>query len=227
MRWLFWTSFTVLTLGLAWPWRKAALERYLIGNTHYGTLRATFSGTGEALARAVAGPLLTMAAGLLCLLINTVVGAALITGAAIWSVVAMPVATTRWRIENTRFGDIHFTCRPRRRAFAIALALFVVSVILIASITFMGLAVSAVALGIDITAGTRNPALMVLLGLTCLPCALSLGAAKRLFVERGFWAATLAGTTIEGLLSLEDVQALDVAEDGTGEELLGFLAFEA
>jgi uncharacterized membrane protein YjgN (DUF898 family) len=39
-----WTILTVLTLGLAYPWREAALERYKMGHTFYGDLPGRFEG---------------------------------------------------------------------------------------------------------------------------------------------------------------------------------------
>jgi uncharacterized membrane protein YjgN (DUF898 family) len=41
-----WTLLTVLTLGLAYPWRAAALERYKMGHTFYGDLPGRFEGKG-------------------------------------------------------------------------------------------------------------------------------------------------------------------------------------
>lgn len=44
-----WGLFTLLTLGLALPWRESALERYKMRHLHYGDLPARFEGTGWAL----------------------------------------------------------------------------------------------------------------------------------------------------------------------------------
>ena len=41
-----WTAFAYLTLGLAYPWRVAALERYKMRNTYYGDMQGNFVGTG-------------------------------------------------------------------------------------------------------------------------------------------------------------------------------------
>ena len=45
-RWLGWGLLTALTLGLALPWMRAALERYKLENTWYGDLRGAFVGRG-------------------------------------------------------------------------------------------------------------------------------------------------------------------------------------
>jgi hypothetical protein len=41
-----WGLLLVPTLGLAYPWRLAALERYKLGHTFYGTLPGRFGATG-------------------------------------------------------------------------------------------------------------------------------------------------------------------------------------
>src|SRR3954469_14123225 len=43
---MLWTLLAVVTLGLAWPWREAALERYKMQHSHYGDLRGDFEGRG-------------------------------------------------------------------------------------------------------------------------------------------------------------------------------------
>jgi uncharacterized membrane protein YjgN (DUF898 family) len=45
-RWLGWSIVTAITLGLAYPWMRASLERYKLANTHYGDLRGGFVGRG-------------------------------------------------------------------------------------------------------------------------------------------------------------------------------------
>lgn len=41
-----WGALVVVTLGLALPWRDAALERYKMQHTHYGDLQGSFVGEG-------------------------------------------------------------------------------------------------------------------------------------------------------------------------------------
>ena len=43
---LLWSAFAYLTIGLAYPWRAAALERYKMRNTYYGDMQGSFIGTG-------------------------------------------------------------------------------------------------------------------------------------------------------------------------------------
>ena len=41
-----WGLLTVVTLGLALPWRTAALERYKMRHSYYGDLQGSFEGRG-------------------------------------------------------------------------------------------------------------------------------------------------------------------------------------
>ena len=46
---IFWWSMIGLTLGLAYPWAQASLERFKLRNTHYGDLQGEFVGSGTRL----------------------------------------------------------------------------------------------------------------------------------------------------------------------------------
>ena len=70
LRSFLWALLLIPTLGLAYPWRMAALERYKFRHTRYGTLQARFEATGGQLFRRVWWiwllgllPVLGMAAG--------------------------------------------------------------------------------------------------------------------------------------------------------------------
>ena len=46
---LLWWTLVLATLGLAYPWAQAALERYKLRHTFYGTARGRFAGSGTSL----------------------------------------------------------------------------------------------------------------------------------------------------------------------------------
>ena len=46
---VFWWGLTMLTLGLAYPWAQASLERLKLRNTYYGDLQGRFAGSGTRL----------------------------------------------------------------------------------------------------------------------------------------------------------------------------------
>src|SRR5205807_10593454 len=47
--WFLWAILIVLTLGLAYPWAQANLERYKMRHTFYGNLAGRFEGSGTRL----------------------------------------------------------------------------------------------------------------------------------------------------------------------------------
>lgn len=69
-----WALAAILTLGLAYPWMRASLERYKMTHTWYGDQQGAFSATGGQFFRR--GALLWVIA-LLCLVIPTVVAVGL------------------------------------------------------------------------------------------------------------------------------------------------------
>lgn len=64
---ILWDIAVLLSLGLAWPWRVAALERYQLGNSGYGVMPGRFEGEGAILFRRVAWIWVVMMIPLGCL----------------------------------------------------------------------------------------------------------------------------------------------------------------
>jgi uncharacterized membrane protein YjgN (DUF898 family) len=108
-----WWALVALTLGLAWPWAMASLERYKMRNTFYGRLGGGFAGSGTRLFRQgvviwllTVGPL---AAGLAA-------GETLIGWSAVvdvlkdpdamkdWQIFAMDVAVAALKDDTTKLG---------------------------------------------------------------------------------------------------------------------------
>jgi hypothetical protein len=121
-----WDLATLFSLGLALPWRMAALERYKMQNTRFGDLPGDFVGTGgELFRRGVAlwgltvG--LTILAGMLALLVSDVGKAFVLIGLLSVMSFALPIAYAlfrgtllRWLIEGVRFGPVALESRLRR-----------------------------------------------------------------------------------------------------------------
>jgi len=64
LRSLLWGVLTALTLGLAYPWARASLERYKLAHTHYGNWTGKFAGSGTRLfARGIGLWLMLMGCG--------------------------------------------------------------------------------------------------------------------------------------------------------------------
>jgi len=80
---IFWMATSALTLGLAYPWGQASLERYKMSNTFYGDLQGRFEGSGT---RLFARGILLWAIVMVPVLIGTGVLIAAIDWTAIYAV---------------------------------------------------------------------------------------------------------------------------------------------
>ena len=110
-----WSLLVYISFGFALPWRQAALERYKMRHTAYGSLKGSFEGTGGGLFRrgwwlwvlgwAVIVVLLVLAAfhpgfaGVLSLLA--------LVALPFWYA-AYKAIEWRWWIAGLRFGDVRF-----------------------------------------------------------------------------------------------------------------------
>ncbi|MBL8589224.1 MAG: DUF898 domain-containing protein [Methylobacteriaceae bacterium] len=131
LRVLAWSPLVLLTAGLAYPWRAAALERYKMRHTHYGDLKGDFVGRGGDLFRRIWWLILIAFAGALAIGLTVVVsiftddpedvfspgvvaGIGLVIVA---SMLALPVLLPiyraiewRWWAEGARLGEARLTC---------------------------------------------------------------------------------------------------------------------
>jgi uncharacterized membrane protein YjgN (DUF898 family) len=129
-----WLLVVLPTLGFAYPWRSAGLERYKLGHTFYGTLPGRFEGTGWQLFRrvwwvwllglmpmiaVVGGSIVAFvaqrrgASGLSAIMVG--VGLGIIVG--LMMCIALPFLHAvrkamewRWWAEGIRFGDVAVAC---------------------------------------------------------------------------------------------------------------------
>jgi uncharacterized membrane protein YjgN (DUF898 family) len=131
---LLWGLLLIPTLGFAYPWRMAALERYKLGHTVYGSLPGRFEATGWTLFRRVwwiwllgllafvmvfAGQLLVMGLQRLGHPPNTPItaGPKLVPLLGFFLLFALPflhagrkATEWRWWVEGIRFGDTAVSC---------------------------------------------------------------------------------------------------------------------
>jgi uncharacterized membrane protein YjgN (DUF898 family) len=76
-----WTTLTLASFGLAWPWHLAAVERYKIRHSLYGDMRGKFVGNGLQLLRSVGW---------------------------IWLLAIISFATVTWRVPPVPLPDVNF-----------------------------------------------------------------------------------------------------------------------
>ena len=140
MRRIGWDSAAILSLGLAIPFRRASLDRYLIGGCRIGDQKAQFSGTGWSLAwRVYLGWMITVLVWLVIAVLSVPLLASLIaaaapemqelrefmTGPALAIIAAVVFGFTfyavyvaiwhRWRLNHLSFGTTRFVSALRAR----------------------------------------------------------------------------------------------------------------
>jgi uncharacterized membrane protein YjgN (DUF898 family) len=218
---LLWDFLTLLTCGLAYPWRAAALERYKMRRTRFGTLQGDFVGRGGALfVRLLPFLLAALAAGAY-------------VGVTVWrarepglipkllpipGIIVLPLllpfflsVQTRWRLDGMRFGAVRIESRLEEWGLLDPYFKFVLSVValLLASsavVLLGGQAVSRTGLGLIFASQIG----MVLGVIWVLAILLGLGMLARFYLGRGVWAA------IAGSLAVFNVAALDRAAAAGG-----------
>src|SRR5258706_12332118 len=119
-----WSLFASITLGIALPWRQAALERFKMKHTFYGDLAGHFAATGGALFKR--GWLLWLATALFVVFpavaaitqSSALIATAFGVGALILPFIygAYKAIEWRWWVSGIRFGDVSFESDLRRGA---------------------------------------------------------------------------------------------------------------
>lgn len=219
-----WTLLTGVTLGLALPWRQAALERFKMRHTSYGDLPGRFDGTGGQLFRH--GWPLWLAAVLLAVAAMTVgvamagVAPALAALVPVFVLMVGAIAAPviygrykaiewRWWVSGVRFGEARFeSTLPEGGltglywkvlgwsvvAFVVLLAWF--GAILAIGIHLHGGFDQAVA-----SAAAASQTLPVWLGMVAgyLATILAFGVVMRLYLTHDIWVRVARSTMVHNI----------------------------
>jgi len=232
-----WDIATILTLGFAYPWRKAALERYLMRNTLYGTLKGDFVGTGWSLFRKLA-PLwliailvvayaasgfIAEASSVATMRPEAILGKVFLLPIVLPIVFAMSLAVVmRWRLNGIRIGDAALVSTlPILTVLGCSL-LFVLSLFAFSAIVGIIAAIAVMTGGIMLRMqdiGGASIIVVVAIGLFYIWTLLSIGALKRYFIERGLWRASAGTVTVTNFASIEEAGAAGKPASGLGEGL--------
>ena len=212
---MLWTLLTVVTLGLAWPWREAALERYKMRHSHYGDLRGDFEGRGwEFFKEAWYLWLIAPFAFVLFPLLPFVYA-------------QFKAIEWRWWLSGIRFGGVRLdSTLPRNAFFGLYWKVVGWFVLLsfLSSAYIGGVAALAASLsGPD--ADSLSPAQVIadhlpmfvamLLGYVAL--ILALNVVLRLYLVRDMWAAVLASIKVHGIGAMANVAAKGDLASALGE----------
>jgi uncharacterized membrane protein YjgN (DUF898 family) len=212
---MLWALLSVVTLGLAWPWRDAALERYKMQHSHYGDLQGRFEGRGwEFFKRAwwmwLCAPF-----------------AIVLFPAFPFLYAHFKAVEWRWWLSGIRFGGVRLESTLRPSAlyglYWKVIGWFVL-LSLASGIYFGGCATLAFKLAggqpghpMPPDALFKSIPILVLMGLGYVALILSLNVVMRLYLLRDQWATVLASVQIHGIEAVADVTAKGDLASALGE----------
>jgi uncharacterized membrane protein YjgN (DUF898 family) len=237
---ILWDLATVLSLGLALPWRMAALERYKMRNTRFGDLPGDFVATGGDLFRRGFGlwlltvGLVLATAAIFALGGGNGLGAVLSVLTVISLVIVLPLAVPffrafviQWQIAGLRFGGVSFESALTKGAVVKCYAkwLFAIIGLGIAFAVVSGVIFAAAGDGLQGLkaglAGLNATSVAGIVATLALYLAFLIGVSilKRYFLDRGLWAAVAASTTVINLKAADHVTAAGEPAGSLGEGL--------
>jgi uncharacterized membrane protein YjgN (DUF898 family) len=210
-----WGLLTAVTLGLALPWRTAALERYKMRHSYYGDLQGSFEGRGwEFFKRGWWLWLLAPVAMVVYPLAPFIYG-------------AFKAVEWRWWLSGIRFGGVRIESSLPRSAL-IGLYWKVIGWIVVLGLVFsayLGLAAALVAsmsgepFAEFFTSQefSKSIPLLALAGLGYLAFALAMNVVIRVYLMRDLWVRVLGSVNISGLEAAADVAARGDMANALGE----------
>jgi uncharacterized membrane protein YjgN (DUF898 family) len=238
LRALAWWIATGITLGLAYPWALASLERYKLAHTHYGEWRGKFAGSGTRLfLRGVglwlimivlfmayggvlqvirSGPLhrATQAAPMdpasVAALLAACLGFSLfVVGAFVYAILQGIIM--RWWLAGLRFGPVVIaTTLKKRQVFGAYVRCFLYGLLLLILVAIVvGAAVGLLAAGTTISTDNQIMGGILVICLY-LFSAVGLWVVYQVTIKLGIWRMAVDSVEIAGFDAIERVRA-----DGT------------
>jgi uncharacterized membrane protein YjgN (DUF898 family) len=252
---ILWDLLTLITLGLALPWRMAALERYKMRHTRFGDLPGAFVGTGGTLFKRGwwLWLLITLpfAVGLFFAAVaafhastpfgNNSLSAENVGAIAIGTMllVLMPVAligfpfyraiTIRWRLEGVRFGEFFLTSSLRKRSvlWTYVRAMLIGGVV--TGVIGIILQVFLESFGFSLEGMTlgKPPPAFAMIGFVVfyILTVFTIAIVMLQIVTRGMWELAVNSVTVFNLEALDMATARGMAAGSLGEGLADALDF--
>lgn len=255
LRALLWGLLLIPTLGFAYPWRTAALERYKLGHTYYGNLPGRFVSTGWGLFRRIWWvwllgllPVVMLFGGLIAAGIASNLGQAkhspLMTGAGlamifgILPLIALPflhavrVATEwKWWAEGLRFGDAAVGCVLPSTALIgvywslIGMGLLVVLIFVALGAGLAGLLFAGSGYTIPAGLAARSAGAIGAYAIWYLGLLLTLGVVGRIYTLQRIWQRVAGACVLFNPGATANVMAAGEAASALGEGLADGLDF--
>jgi uncharacterized membrane protein YjgN (DUF898 family) len=212
---MLWGLLAFLTIGLALPWREAALERYKMRHSYYGDLQGSFEGSGWELFKRcwwlwLLSPL-----------------AIVLFPLAPFFYAEFKAREWRWWLSGIRFGGVSLESALPRTAFyglywkligwfmllSTAMGIFIAVLgFLLTKMTGADLADSAT----PVTLSQSLP-LVIVGAIGYLALILSLNVVMRLYLQRDVWARVSETTQLHGIEAAANVAARGDPASALGE----------
>ncbi|WGR96025.1 YjgN family protein [Bradyrhizobium sp. ISRA443] len=210
-----WGLLVMITLGLALPWREAALERYKMRHSYYGDLQSSFEGSGwEFFKRGWWLWLLTPFALYLVIFAPFVYG-------------AFKAVEWRWWLSGIRFGEVRLESTLRRSAL-IGLYWKVIGWIMLLGVAFSAYLVlcaflvasmdgSSIEDFFKTEAFAKSIPLIAFAGIGYLAFALAMNVVMRVYLLRDLWVRVLSSTIVHNVEAAANVTARGGLANALGE----------
>jgi uncharacterized membrane protein YjgN (DUF898 family) len=210
-----WGLLSAVTLGLALPWRTAALERYKMRHSFYGDLQGSFEGRGwEFFKRGWWLWLLAPVAMIVYPLAPFIYG-------------AFKAVEWRWWLSGIRFGGVRIESSLPRSAL-IGLYWKVIGWIVVLGLVFSAYMAAAAALVASMSGepfadfftsqeALQSIPLLALAGIGYLAFALAMNVVIRVYLLRDLWVKVLGSVNVSGLEAAANVAARGEMANALGE----------
>jgi uncharacterized membrane protein YjgN (DUF898 family) len=210
-----WGLITIVTLGLALPWARAALERYKMRHTAYGDLRGRFEATGWTFFKRGWWLWLLAWPSLLVIIPLPFIYA------------AFKAIEWRWWVSGIRMGGVRFESHLRRGAL-IDLYWKMIGWSVLLSTAFgawagvvIGIAYAltggSMAAGKELALATQRLPVLLAVGVGYVAIALASGVVMRVYLMRDVWLRVAASTRIHDLAAADNVAARGDTVSALGE----------
>jgi uncharacterized membrane protein YjgN (DUF898 family) len=231
-----WTLLTILTLGLALPWRQAALERYKMRHVFYGHLRGRFDATGWAFFKRGWALWLVLVILLPAPYVFGFLQMPVLTGLAIiLQLFALPFVygmykgiEWRWWVSGIRLGEVSFTTEMDWDGlvgiywkvvgwlvlFAIVLSIWIAGMFgIVYSLSDVGSTPQQRTLAVF-----QQLSFLIASGFGYVVAILAVWAVMRIYLIRDVWQRVAAATTVLNLAAADNavVQGETVGALGEG-----------
>jgi uncharacterized membrane protein YjgN (DUF898 family) len=227
-----WTLLVVISLGFALPWRQAALERFKMRYTAYGSLQGSFAGTGGGLFKRgwwlwLLTLTLVVALGAVSLVpIANVIAPFVILIALPFIYARYKAIEWRWWVSGLRFGEVRFESdMPSKALIGLYWKVIGWSVLLTTLLSLWLGAVSVLAYTWIPSTGSgreaalqilQQPAILIGMAVGYIGYILAFWTVTRIYLIHDLWQRVASSATVHNL-----AVAVDVAEQGQTVSALG------